>query len=209
MLPAPLRSLCLILPFLGLVGCQSQPRTTVDHYRLEPPKHERTAEKLVRVTCELDLQRANRPWLDWELFVPYGPKHRMPLSVSEEHAATLLLKQTRGPFEISFWYHEIKRSHWNSALPHGELVAVRDQDGVVLDLSVCEIHGDTMIRKAVPILYGLPLKNFADALQRFPHSPLVLGGCVTMHDDPKEMPAYVCPSCEKAFDSWDAKAAAE
>lgn len=209
MLPTPLRCLCLMLPLLGLAGCQSKPETTIGHFSLEPPKLERSAEILVHLTCELDLQRADGEWLYWELFVPYGPKHRMSLFVSEENATPLLLKQTGGPVEISFWYHEETRSHWDSAFPHGELVAVRNQDGVVLDLSVCEIHGDTMTRQAVPILYGLPLRNFAEALARSPHAPLILGGCVTMTGDPTEEPAYVCPSCEKAFAAWDAQAGAE
>lgn len=208
MFPTPLRCLCLMLPLLGLVGCQSSSLMVRDGTFAS--KRERTAEKLVRVTCELDLQRAeDSTWPYRELFVPYGPKHGMWLIVSEEHATALLLKQTRGPFEISFWYHEETRSHWDSAFPHGELVAVRNQDGVVLDLSVCEIHGDTMTRQAVPILYGLPLGNFAEALARSPHAPLILGGCVTMTGDPTEEPAYVCHSCEKAFAAWDAQAGAE
>lgn len=202
--PAPSLRLCLILALLlGLAGCQST--SLRDRDGTFSLKRERTAETLVRLTCELNLQRADDDGIYWNLIVPYGPDRRLSLFLSGENAALLLQKQTGGPVEVSFWYHEERVSNPKLVFARGELVTVRDQNGPILDLTVCEVHGDAMTRKAVPISYGLPMREFAEALAGFPHAPLMLGGCVVMHDDPKEAPAYVCPSCEKALADWAPK----
>ncbi|WP_265594887.1 hypothetical protein [Haloferula sp. BvORR071] len=92
------------------------------------------------------------------------------------------------------------------ALPEGkgptinaELVRVRDGATLLYDASRCAVHGTTMERKAVPLIWGLiggvPQEAQARA-QGFPNTGLASGGCMPM---PDRMLAWkwVCPTCKE------------
>lgn len=171
--------------------------------RLEPVKHTRTPEELRIHKGPLSI--AVDPTYGYgNLNVPQPKQQSFSLFIPSEAMPKLEKLDKNQPFEVRYWYHE--QSFFDDVMiGGGELVSIRDASGTILDLSRCELHTVDMIRRPVPIIHGLPMREFLEARNRdFPHPASILGGCVVDEGSPKKIPHYVCPKCEAAAEAWSA-----
>jgi len=76
---------------------------------------------------------------------------------------------------------------------------LKQNDDVLFDRSVCEVHHVAMSQKMAEVDYGMwAPETSADAycFKNFPHHlDFILGGCVSSYDSPKAALHYVCPKC--------------
>jgi hypothetical protein len=138
------------------------------------------------------------------LEIPQTGEKPLSLFIASEHLTKLETTDKARRHEVRYWYHD---ERWSSDLVmgRGELVSVRNPSGVILDLSRCTRHETDMVRRPVPIIYGLPMGDFLKAMNRdFPHPAFELGGCVVDDGAPKEEPRYVCAQCDAAAEAWSA-----
>lgn len=70
-----------------------------------------------------------------------------------------------------------------------------------LESSRCEVHGDPLVLRRVPIHYGLMDGQYLDDRESsFPHASR-LGGCVIDDDEPTTT-APCCDTCREAEATW-------
>jgi hypothetical protein len=85
------------------------------------------------------------------------------------------------------------------------IVRVALGNEVIFDAEVCEVHHSKMVRKEVPVVYGLLTLDATPERQAFPHgADFVGGGC--FEGPEKTASVYICPDCEKARAEWKQKA---
>jgi hypothetical protein len=194
------RLICFVSALAGFAafsGCSSQ--TT----RLLP-----TGEKIIRSAEELRVARQPLTWpqasapgyADLELTGTDGKS--LSLFLNRDEVALLKAADHRQAFEIRYWYYE--ETHGDSApIGTAEVESIRDGQTLIIDHTRCRLHNQVMTRRLVRISYGLPMREYLEALYRdFPNAAVQMGGCVVSPDSPKETPAYVCPVCDAAYQAW-------
>jgi hypothetical protein len=199
---AKLRPLVLVaLLASGSVGCSS--RSTALAGRSGPFQRTRTPEELRVYEGPLSITiDAGNGYGSLE--IPQADRRPLSLFIASAHLAKLETTDKARRHEVRYWYHD---ERWSSELVmgQGELVSVRNPSGVILDLSRCTRHDTDMVRRPVPIIYGLPMGDFLKAMNRdFPHPAFELGGCVVDDGAPKDEPRYVCAKCDAAAEAWSA-----
>jgi len=183
-------------------GCASQ-----------PPKPIPTGQSVVRTAEELRIFRQTLEKLqagshtNGALSVPDVSGKIVSLFLTDDEVALLKTADRRQAFEIRYWYHEADYGLEGLGFsePRGEvdLESVRDGETVLIDRSRCRLHNQAMTRRPVRIRYGLPMREFTEALYHdFPNAAVKLGGCVIGNYSPKETPDYVCPVCDVAYQTW-------
>jgi hypothetical protein len=188
-------------------GCSNPSHSTSFSGRLGSFQRTRTAEELRRYEGPLSITVDDKNGYG-ALEIPQTGKRPLSLFIADEHLAKLETTDKALRHEVRYWYRD---ERWPSDLVigQGELVSVRNSSGVIVDLSRCTRHETNMVRRPVPIVYGLPMGDFLKAMKRdFPHPAFELGGCVIDGGDPKEEPRYVCAQCDAAAEAWSASFAA-
>jgi len=71
----------------------------------------------------------------------------------------------------------------------------------------CNVHKCKMIKKNIPILYGMPLPPPVGYLENkeifFPNcDDEIIGGCVIENNSPKYLKKYYCKQCNRDRDKW-------
>ena len=194
---------CRVFTSLGLLllgGCCTRPPRPAPPTALIQSPRAPTAEKLRVVRqCIGPLKRTefDTPYLE----VP-GRDGPVQLYLREEERSRLGAEDPSQPLEIRYWYRE-ETLFSGSVFGRGELASIRNAQAVILDRAICHRHNETMVRRPVPIEYGLPLREFMDTANRdFPHAAFQLGGCCVDTNSPQETPAYVCASCDRTYQAW-------
>lgn len=191
----------LALASLAASGCSSHsatlPGRTGPFQRTRTPEELRVYEGPLLITVDATNGYGS-------LEIPQSNKKPLSLFIARKHLAKLETTDNARRHEVRYWYHD---ERWSSDLVtgQGELDSVRDPSGVILDLSRCTRHETDMVRRPVPISYGLPMGDFLKAMNRdFPHPAFTLGGCVVDEGTPKDEPRYVCAKCDAAAEAWSA-----
>jgi hypothetical protein len=207
MIPAkPL--LFLIGALLTLAAADCARHSTLLPARLGPAKTIRTAEEIrlyqgpLSITVDTELGYGN-------LGIPQAEQESFSLFIAPEDLPKLDKLDKTQPYEVRYWYYE---ESWGSGtrFRRGELVSIRNASGTVLDRSRCALHNLDMARRPVPITYGLPMREFVEAMKcDFPNPAFMLGGCVITDDSRKEAPHYVCAKCDAAAEAWSASFVAD
>lgn len=182
---------------LALSGCTSHPPQPI-------PKGEnvvRTTEELRAVRQPLEKLQAEDFGYE-KLTVPSGSGKPTTLFLNRDEAARLKAADRRQAFEIRYWYHEAYYG-FGGTVGEADVESIRDGETVIIDRTRCRLHNQVMSRRLVHISYGLPMREFAEALyQNFPNAAVQLGGCVINDHSPRDTPAYVCPVCDVAYQTW-------
>ena len=203
---APLIFVALLVLVVG--GCANPSRSTAlagrggSFQRTRAPEELRVYEGPLSITVDAENGYGS-------LAIPQTGKRPLSLFIADEHLAKLETTDKALRHEVRYWYRD---ERWSSVLVigQGELVSVRNSSGVILDLSRCTRHETNMVRRPVPIVYGLPMGDFLKAMNRdFPHPAFELGGCVIDDGAPKEEPRYVCAQCDAAAKAWSASFVAD
>jgi hypothetical protein len=202
--PLP-RLICFVSALTGFIafsGCSSptpQPIPTGQ-------KVARTPEELRVVRQPLEKLRAGNPGHEL-LSVPGIGDAMVSIFLTQDEAAALKTADRSQVFEVRYWYHEADyRSGslgFGDVIGEADLESVRDGKTVIIDRTLCRLHHQTMTRGLARISYGLPMRQFVEALYHdFPHAAVKLGGCVIDYNSPQETPAYLCPVCDAAYQAW-------
>jgi hypothetical protein len=179
---APLIFAALLVLVAG--GCANPSRSTAlagrsgSFQRTRAPEELRVYEGPLSITVDAENGYGS-------LEIPQTGKRPLSLFIADEHLAKLETTDKALRHEVRYWYRD---ERWSSVLVigQGELVSVRNSSGVILDLSRCTRHETNMVRRPVPIVYGLPMGDFLKAMNRdFPHPAFELGGCVIDDGGPK------------------------
>ena len=191
-----------LVGFVAVAGCASKPKRPEQSINiLGSNKVTRTAEELRLVRQSLPLLK-NTEFGHVQLDLPCGKGETVCLFLEPAEATQLKATDKHQVFEIRYWYSE-DRSDYGSVYPRGALESIRDGQAVIVDRTRCQLHDQVMTRRPVHISYGLPMREFMEALNHdFPNAAVQLGGCVIMNDSPRETPAYVCPVCDAAYQAW-------
>ncbi len=89
-----------------------------------------------------------------------------------------------------------------------KVIRVRQDDKVIYDQEICELHGTQMEYKTVRIAYGLIRPkpgepSGEDEKRLFPHRrEISFGGCCVEPDSPKTEKVFVCGQCKAAYENW-------
>jgi hypothetical protein len=87
-----------------------------------------------------------------------------------------------------------------------EIETIRDGDTVLYDAALCPLHHTRMVRADIEISYGLPMREFLDAMEQFHGGPgFTLGGCVVSDISPRSERGYQCAECVTAYERWEKK----
>lgn len=192
-------ALACMIAFTGCINQTPQPIPT-------GVKTVRTAEELRVVRQPLAKLQVTEPaYTEFEVTGANGKP--VLLFLNQDEAARLKAADRRQAFEIRYGYHDADYGLDGLGFsgPRGEadLESIRDGETVIIDRTRCRLHNQVMSRSLVRISYGLPMREFGEALWRdFPNAAVQLGGCVISNDSPKETPAYVCPVCDAAYQAW-------
>lgn len=193
------RLACFVSAMVGLValsGCTSQTAQPIP-----------TGQNIVRTAEELRvvrqaLEQFHTRESGGETFsVPGASGKPVSLFLTADEAALLGPMDHRQILEVRYWYHEADYGFGETG--EAELESIRAGDTMILDRTRCRMHNQVMTRRAVRISYGLPRREFVEALHHdFPNAAIQLGGCVVTNFSAKETPAYVCAVCDVAYQTW-------
>lgn len=120
------------------------------------------------------------------------------LPLNEKNLATFTILTTWDFFEETGWYER------------SMIVKVRQEGMTLLDQSLCEKHGRRMVRKALPIAYGMPGDTvdgmpYQEWSAQFPHGKGYGSGICTVYpSSPKKRNEWVCAACVEAYQKWEA-----
>lgn len=173
----------------------------------QPPKPIPTRQSVVRTAEKLHVVRQPLEKLQagtgtGALSVPGTNGQPVSLFLTDDEAALLKAANRSQSFEVRYWYHEAD-SGFGVMPGQADLESVRDAETVIIDRSRCRLHNEVMTRRPVRISYGLPNREFVEAMHHnFPNAAIQLGGCVITGFSPKDSPAYVCPVCDVAYQTW-------
>ncbi len=207
-LRSPLFSSAALALLTTLAGCMGDARVVERDStilsRAGPPRTIRTDEELREVRQRLALR--HDPHFDsyyLEVVENDTAPASAPLTISVSAAEALRLRSLDAERDhaIRFWYHE-RQIIADRRVGYAELASIGEAGSPVVDRGRCSLHGKPMERRRVPIHYGLPISEFLQAYETFPHAAFVLGGCVIMDDSPTTEPAYVCAGCDAAYQAW-------
>jgi hypothetical protein len=91
-----------------------------------------------------------------------------------------------------------------------EIETITDGSTGLYDAAICPLHHTRMKRGDVEISYGLPMREFMDALKDFSGGPgFTLGGCVVTEGSPQTERGYLCDECVALYQRWEKKIQAE
>ncbi len=188
---------------LAAGACSNSSRSTSHSIRLGSFNRTRTAEELRifngPLTITVDPQDGYG-----SVTIPGTDKAPLSLFLFPDDLSKLRALDKTQPYEVRYWYHE---EGWlpDTMFGRGELASIRNAAGVILDRSRCAVHDFDMVRRPVPISYGMPMREQMDAMKRdFPHPAFTLGGCVIDEGAPKDETHYVCAKCDAAAKAWTA-----
>ena len=91
------------------------------------------------------------------------------------------------------------------------IVRITKGDETIYDIDACEIHWEPLHVRAIPVSYGLMMRNMKAPLPavisaKFPHSKIWRsGGCCIDPGSPSHVEEYVCDACLKTRKAWEAK----
>jgi hypothetical protein len=140
----------------------------------------------------------------YEVRCPEYPVTRLPIVSGKVYTLTIL---TEPYFDVTYsWV--LDKAVWRS---QQVLIKVVHDGMVLMDASLCEVHGAKMERKELPIAFGdygsefmgIP---FATWREKFPNGyPCAFGGCIRVEGkSPATKVEFVCPKCVEDAAAWQA-----
>jgi hypothetical protein len=193
-------------PGAGAPKSNAPERPEYTTFRPPEDKAPKPAEKWHVVTAKIEREKGETgdrmkvfdlPERVYEL--PWPENTKLPLISGQVYTLTIL---------NDHWYDPFTGGGWK---PKDTLMKVVQEGMILMDASLCEVHGSKMERKVVPISYGDPGSEFMGTpfavwLELFPHGFMRnFGGCVTNEGSPKTGKCYVCEKCVEDSAAWRAR----
>jgi len=195
---------------LLLTGCEEEPPEVVDK-RMGPVPGKPIEEHHAVVTAVPAIQSKG----DYSLLLLPAVKGRSIQVICGADFSPWYASLPKGK-KLTFTLWQTKEVSWHT--PEGkedftwssEIETIRDGDALLYDAAICPLHHTRMARTDIEISYGLPMREFLDAMEQFHGGPgFRLGGCVVSDISPRSERGYKCAECVAAYGRWEKKWEAE
>lgn len=199
---------------ISIVGADSTHTIVQERFTVTAPAHFsefNRYDKSQSLLLTIGGEHVRIPWRsEYEDEVYYW--YSFTLTPDEEYTFTILLEKVLAAPDKTSEQDTDGTTIWSSpsALMYDlhlpMIIRVLQDDTVIYDASICEVHQTLMDYREVPIYYGLPLfdetePDWETRKRLFPHeSDYILGGCIVQLR--KSDWVHICPECVAAYQEW-------